>query len=109
MVARKYEIYFECEQDISRVSAANEYKASELQTLRNSLRRHYLEKLGVDIVNDKAFSYSAKVFKASVVVVTIRRQSLGTIQHHPAITKADMTKLFSGDTLFSILTRQTAC
>ena len=24
MVARKYEIYFECEQDISRVSAANE-------------------------------------------------------------------------------------
>ena len=25
MVARKYEIYFECEQDFSRVSAANEY------------------------------------------------------------------------------------
>ena len=24
IVARKYEIYFECEQDISRVSAANE-------------------------------------------------------------------------------------
>ena len=24
MVAKKYEIYFECEQDISRVSAANE-------------------------------------------------------------------------------------
>ena len=72
------------------------YKASALQTVRNGLRRHYLEQLGVDIVNDKAFSYSAKVFKASVV--DLRRQGLGTIQHRPAIAKADMTKLYSGDT-----------
>ena len=50
------------------------YKASALQTLRNGLRRHYLEQLGVDIVNDKAFSCSSKVFKASVV--DLRRQGL---------------------------------
>ena len=72
------------------------YKAGALQTLRNGLRRHYLEQLGVDIVNDKAFSYSTKVFKASVV--DLRRQGLGTVQHHPAITKADMAKLYSGNT-----------
>ena len=72
------------------------YRANALQTLRNGLRRHCLEQLGVDIVNDKVFSYSTKVFKASVV--DLRHQSLGTIQHHPAITKADMTKLHSGDT-----------
>ena len=55
-----------------------------------------MDQLRGDIVNDKAFSYSSKVFKASVV--DLRRQGLGTTQHHPAITKADMIKLYSGDT-----------
>ena len=55
-----------------------------------------MEQLGVDIVNDKAFLYSTKVFKPSVV--DLRRQGLGTIQQPPAITKADMIKLYSGDT-----------
>ena len=79
------------------------YRASAQQTLPSGLRRHFLERLGVDIVNDKAFSYSTKVFKTSVV--DLRRQGLGTIQHHPALTKTDMTKLYSGDTfIFDIHT-----
>jgi hypothetical protein len=53
-----------------------------------------LEQLGVDIVHDKAFSYRTKVYKASVV--ELRHQGLGTVQHHTAITKADMSKLYSG-------------
>ncbi len=63
------------------------YKASVLQTLGNGLRRHYLEHLGVDIVHDKAFAYSTKVFTASVT--DLRRKSLGTINHHTPITKDD--------------------
>lgn len=72
------------------------YKATALQSLRHGLRRHYLEQRGIDIVNDKSFAYSTKVFKASVV--DLRRKGVGTVQHHLAITKADMEKLYSGDT-----------
>ncbi|CAB4006433.1 hypothetical protein AC249_AIPGENE19185 [Paramuricea clavata] len=73
------------------------YKASALQTLRNGLRRHYLDRLGIDIVNDRSFTYSTKVFKASVT--DLRRQGLATVQHHIPITKVDMAKLYSGETI----------
>ena len=48
-------------------------------------------------MNDKSFSYSTKVFKAAVK--DLRRQGLGCIKHHVLITRADMTKLYSGDTV----------
>lgn len=73
------------------------FKANALLTLRQGLRRHYLDSLGYDIVNDKSFSYSTKVFKAAVK--DLRRQGLGCIKHHVPITRADMTKLYSGDTV----------
>jgi hypothetical protein len=73
------------------------FKASPLLTLRQGLRRHYLDSLGYDIVNEKSFSYSTKVFKAAVK--DLRRQGLGSVKHHVPITRADMTKLYSGDTV----------
>ena len=73
------------------------YKASALQTLRNGLRRHYLDRLRIDIVNDRSFTYSTKVFKASVT--DLHHQGLATVQHRIPITKVDMAKLYSGDTI----------
>ena len=74
----------------------SKYKAGALQTLRFGLRRHYMESMGVDIVNDKAFAHSSKVFKAALV--DLRRHGLGNVAHHSSITKTDMAKLYSGDT-----------
>ena len=73
------------------------YKANALLSLRLGLRRHYLDTFGFDIVNDESFSYSSKVFKAAVK--DLRRQGLGSVKHHIPITRADMTKLYSGDTV----------
>jgi hypothetical protein len=73
------------------------YKANALLSLRQGLRRHYLDTFGFDIVNDESFSYSSKVFKAAVK--DLRRQGLGSVKHHIPITRADMTKLYSGDTV----------
>ena len=64
-------------------------KANALLTLRQGLGRHYLDSLGYDILIDKSFSYSAKVFKAAVR--DLRRHGLGCIKHHVLITRADMT------------------
>ena len=75
----------------------NKYKASALRTLRNGLRRHYPEHLGVDIVHDKAFAYSTNVFTASVT--DLQRKGLGTINHHIPITKDDMAKLYRGEAI----------
>ena len=75
----------------------SKYKANALLTLRQGLRRHYLDKFGFDIVNDKSFSYSTKVFKAAVK--DLRRKGLGSVKHHVPITRADMSKLYSGDTI----------
>ena len=73
------------------------YKENALLSLRQGLRRHYLDTFGFDIVNDESFSYSSKVFKAAVK--DLRRQGLGSVKHHIPITRADMTKLYSGDTV----------
>ncbi len=67
------------------------YKANALLSLRQGLRRHYLDTFGFDIVNDE------KVFKAAVK--DLRRQGLGSVKHHIPITRTDMTKLYSGDTV----------
>ena len=75
----------------------SKYKANAMLTLRQGLRRHYLDKFGFDIVNDKSFSYSTKVFKAAVK--DLRRKGLGSVKHHVPITRADMSKLYSGDTI----------
>lgn len=74
----------------------SKYKAGTLLTFRQGLRRHYEEKLDLDIVNDKRFSYSTKVFKATLT--DLRRQGLGAVKHHTPITKADMAKLYSSET-----------
>ncbi len=73
------------------------YKANALLSLRQGLRRHYLDTFGFDIVNDESFSYSSKVFKAAVK--DLRRQGLGSVKHHIPITRADMTKLYTVATL----------
>ncbi len=73
------------------------YKANALLSLRQGLRRHYLDTFGFDIVNDESFSYSSKVFKAAVKY--LRRQGVGSVKHHIPITRADMPKLYSGDTV----------
>ena len=52
--------------------------------------------MSIDIVKDDRFSYSTKVFIATVT--DLRRQGLGAVKHHIPITKADMTKLYSGET-----------
>ncbi|CAB4011896.1 Hypothetical predicted protein [Paramuricea clavata] len=75
----------------------SKYKANAMLTLRQGLRRHYLDKFGFDIVNDKSFSYSTKVFKAAVK--DLLRKGLGSVKHHVPITRADMSKLYSGDTI----------
>jgi hypothetical protein len=72
------------------------YKAGSFLTLRQGLRRHYSEARGIDIINDKEFSYGTNVFKATMT--DLRRQGLGAIKHHAPITKADMQKLYSGKT-----------
>jgi hypothetical protein len=72
------------------------YKAETLLTFRQGLRMHYQKQMNVDIVNDRQFSYSTKVFKATVA--DLRRKGLGVVKHHIPITKDDMTKLYSGDT-----------
>ena len=56
-----------------------------------------MDRLGIDIVNDRSFTYSTKVFKASVI--DLRRQGLATVQHHIPITKVDMAKFYSGETI----------
>ena len=66
------------------------------KTGQNTKLRHYEEKLDLDIVNDKRFSYSTKVFKATLT--DLRRQGLGAVKHHTPITKADMAKLYSSET-----------
>ena len=72
------------------------YKAGSFLTLRQGLRHHYSEAWGIDIINDKEFSYSTKVFKATMT--DLRRQGLGAIKHHAPTTKADMQKLYGGKT-----------
>ena len=72
------------------------YKAGTLLTFRQGLRRYYEEKLNIDIVNDRKFSYSSKVFKATLT--DLRRQGLRAVKHHTPITKGDMAKLYSGET-----------
>lgn len=72
------------------------YKAGSFLTLRQGLRRHFSEANNIDIVNDKEFAYSTKVFKATMT--DLRRRGLGAINHHSPITKTDMQKLYSGET-----------
>ena len=77
----------------------SKYKANAMLTLRQGLRRHYLDKFGFDIVNDKSFSYSTKVFKAAANDLRRKGLALGSVKHHVPITRADISKLYSGDTI----------
>ena len=80
----------------ARKKDGSKYKAGSILTFRQGLRRHYQDEMSIDIVKDDRFSYSTKVFRATVI--DLRRQGLGAVKHHIPITKADMTKLYSGET-----------
>ena len=78
----------------ARKKDGSKYKVGSILTFRQGLRRHYQDGMSIDIVKDDRFSYSTKVFRATVT--DLRRQGLGAVKHHIPITKADMTKLYSG-------------
>lgn len=69
------------------------YKKSSLASTRYGLNRFLNEKQGIDIVRDKAFQNSDKMFKA--VGVFLKREGKGGIDHHPPVAEDDLKQIYS--------------
>ncbi|XP_021364170.1 uncharacterized protein LOC110457290 [Mizuhopecten yessoensis] len=74
----------------ARSSKGKLYKKSTLTSIRHGLNRHLSE---FDIINGVEFSKSKRAFQA--MLVELKRQGLGGIEHHPPIDKVDLEKLYS--------------
>ena len=69
-----------------------EYRKSSIQNVRNGLKRHILEKCGVDI-SGPGFDNANKVFAAKMV--DLKRQGKGDVRHKDSIEPEDLTKLYT--------------
>jgi len=73
------------------------YTRSGLVSLRYGLQKHFHTMCGYDIVNDVAFCLSSEVFSA--VIVDMKKNGKGVVQHKQQISIADFIKLYTSDVL----------
>lgn len=69
------------------------YKKSTLANTRYGLNRYLNEKKGIDIIKDKMFMNSDKMFKA--VNVLLKREGMGGIDHYPPIENDDLKTIYA--------------
>ena len=81
----------------------NLYSRSSMISIRFGLQRYFQSQLKFDIINDSEFKLPNEMSKA--VMVQLKKSGKANVQHKDAISKTDMQKLYSSDTL-STLTAQ---
>lgn len=71
------------------------YKKTTLSSYRQGIQRHLqsVREDNLDIVKGSEFAKSTKVFGG--VVKEMKRQGLGSFDHHPAVSNADLAVLYS--------------
>ena len=77
----------------SRTEKGELYKVNALHALRNGLRRHFLEKLEIDVINDESFISSNTVFQN--MLAKVKHSSKGITNHFPEIEPEDIRILSS--------------
>ena len=74
------------------------YKKRTMQTLKYGVQRHYLdESAGLDITDKVKFPQLNRTFKA--IVVQLKKEGKGHVQHKPVISKPDMKKMQDSEEL----------
>ena len=66
-----------------------------MQSIRFGLQRHFVAKNDVDIINNKDFAQSNKIFKA--MLKTLKAEGKASVKHYPPISPNDMDLI--GDSL----------
>ena len=64
------------------------YSKKSMQAIRYGLHRNFLSTHELDIVNDKAFSKSVRVFKS--VISQLKSEGKANVKHHTPVSTADM-------------------
>ena len=80
-----------------RKSDGSLYSKNALQLMRYGLQKHFLAK-GFDIIKDKhLFTSSSNMYSA--VLVNLKREGKGAVQHKEPLTTTDFEKLYSSNQL----------
>lgn len=76
-----------------RNSKGESYKKTTMMSYRHGIQRHLqATRPELDIIHGSDFKDSCKIFKG--VVMELKRQGLGSVDHHPPINDADLSKLY---------------
>ena len=73
------------------------YTKKSMQGIRYGIQRHLQDSRGIDIVKDIGFSESNKSFKA--MMVKLKNEGLGFVQHKSVIPKSDFAKMQASKSL----------
>jgi hypothetical protein len=71
------------------------YKKNAFISLRYGLAKHIRKEMGVDIIDDPAFSSSRDVYLA--MCTKIKKSGLGGTEHYPPISEEDLKMMYNGE------------
>ena len=72
----------------ARKKDGEDYSKKSMQALRYGLHKHILNLRDIDIVKDKEFSKSGKIFKT--VISQLKQKGKANVKHHRPVSKSDM-------------------
>ena len=73
------------------------YSCKSMATIRYGLQRHFKKEIDIDIIHNESFGPANEVFSA--MLVKLKAEGKGSVQHKEPITKEDMLKIVSSSAL----------
>ena len=69
------------------------YKKTTLKNTRYGIQRYLSDKRNIDIIKDKEFIGSNKVFQA--MSIQLKREGLGGVEHYPPVEEDNLRKIYN--------------